>query len=290
MGGLSQVVPKVAALVDFLLNVVGLLLWFNWRASGIKLATPNTVSLAATLQRTETIEPRRWFSFGCLIALLVVRALLYCQVGSKVDWIATLDLTAIALPFRSDLLLRMFLFSGLSFAVALGVFYASLLLLSIINNPFRDIEYFSRLITMQLGWVGKWYWPIRLLLAPALAAGLWMAIYRLFVEMGILPAPKNLDHALQIAGVLSLSAIVSWKYVLTIFLSLHIINSYVYLGASSFWKFIEMTGERISKALRWLPLRFGKIDLAPILILAAVIFGSHLASIWLAQFYKRLPL
>src|SRR5262249_46312615 len=162
--------------------------------------------------------------FGCLIALLVIRALLYCQVGSKVGWIATLDLTAIALPFRSDLLLRMFLFSGLSFGVALGVFYASLLLLSVINNPSRDIEYFSRLITLQLNWVGRWYWPLRLLLAPALAAGLWMAVCRIFVDLGIVPAPKNLDHALQIAGVLALCMVVSWKYALTIFLSLHIVN------------------------------------------------------------------
>src|SRR5438132_4173685 len=101
--GLSEIVPKIAGLVDFLLNIVGLLLWFNWRASGLKLAAPGVVSLAATIQRTEVMEPRRWFSFGCLLALLFIRALVYCQVGSKVNWIATLDLTAIALPFRSDL-------------------------------------------------------------------------------------------------------------------------------------------------------------------------------------------
>ena len=59
-----------------LLNIVGLLLWFNWRASGIRLAAPGVVSLAATIQRTEVIEPRRWFSFACLIALLFVRAII----------------------------------------------------------------------------------------------------------------------------------------------------------------------------------------------------------------------
>src|SRR5258706_13533270 len=109
--GVNDLVPKVAGLLDFLLNIVGLLLWFNFRASGLKLAAPGVVSLAATIQRTEVVEPRRWFSFACLIALLFIRALLYCQIGSKVNWIATLDLTAIALPFRSDLLSRMFLFS-----------------------------------------------------------------------------------------------------------------------------------------------------------------------------------
>jgi hypothetical protein len=288
--GFSQFVPKVAGLLDFLLNVVGLLLWFNWRASGIKLATPGMVSLAATLQRTEAVEPRRWFSFGCLIALLIVRALLYCQVGSKVGWIATLDLTAIALPFRSDMLGRMFLFSLLSFFVALGVVYGSLLLLSVINNAKRETEYFSRLVTLQLGWLGKWYWPIRLLLPPVAGAGLWLLIYRYFADMGIIPAPRNFDHALQVAGVLSLCVIVSWKYVLSLMLGLHILNTYVYLGASSFWKYVTMTGERISSILRWAPMRFGKVDLAPVLILVLVLAVSHLSSLWLTQLYKRLPL
>src|SRR5688500_8040454 len=141
-GGMTDLAPKVAALLDFLLNIVALLLWFNWRASGLKLAQPSVVSLASALHRTESIEPRRWFSFACLIALLFIRSLLYCQIGSKINWIATLDLTAIALPFRSDLLSRMFLYSTLSFGVALGVVYASLLFLSVINNRSRETEYF----------------------------------------------------------------------------------------------------------------------------------------------------
>src|SRR3954469_4655102 len=100
--GVTDIVPKVATALDFLLNVVGLLLWFNWRASGLKLAPPGVVSLAATIQRTDVLEPRRWFSFGCLVALLILRALIYCNVGARINWIATLDLTAIVLPFRSD--------------------------------------------------------------------------------------------------------------------------------------------------------------------------------------------
>src|SRR5437870_5797493 len=114
-GGLTEVVPAAAGLLNLLLNVVALLLWFNWRSGGLKTPLPGTVSLAATLQRVEIIEPQRWFSFGCLLALLLIRPLLYCQIGSKVNWTARLDLTAITLPFRSDLLGRMYLFSTLSF-------------------------------------------------------------------------------------------------------------------------------------------------------------------------------
>ena len=288
--GVSHIVPTVAGLVDLLLNIVGLLLWFNWRASGLKLAAPGVVSLAATIQRTDILEPRRWFSFACLIALLIVRALVYCHIGSRVNWIPSLDLTAIVLPFRSDLLSRMFLFSLLSFGLAVGIVYASLLLLSVVNEKSRTTDYFSRLITLQLGWVGKWPWPIRFFLAPFAAALLWMTLAWLFTKLGIIPHPKNAAHAWQIAGVMSLCLMLAWKYVLVLFLALHFVNTYVYLGNSSFWQFVTLTGARLALPLRWLPLRIGKIDLAPAILIVAVLIGSHYASLSLIQLYRRLPL
>ncbi len=287
---LSEIVPRVAGLLDFLLNVVALLLWFNWRAGGMKLEKPGVVSLAAALHHTESEEPRRWFSFACLIALLVARAFLYCQIGSQVNWIAMLDLTAIALPFRSDLIGRMFLFSGLSFGVALGVLYAALLFLSVINTRSLETDHFSRLVALQLGWFGKWPWPLRLLLGPITAALLWIIVCPMLVKLGIFPPPKNLGHAWQVAGLLSLCLIVSWKYAIGLFLGLHLLNSYVYLGNSSFWHFVQLTGQRLSLPLRWLPLRAGKVDFAPAFILVAAIWGSHVISVWLPKFYRQLPL
>jgi hypothetical protein len=286
--GINDFVPKAATLLDFLLNVVGLLLWFNWRASGLRLAPPGVVSLAATIQRTEVIEPRRWFSFGCLIVLLIVRALVYCNIGSKINWTATLDLTAIVLPFRSDLLARMFLFSLLSFLVALGVVYASLLLLSVINEKSRTTDYFCRLIALQLGWIGNWFWPIRFFLAPIAAALLWLAASALFVKLGIIPPPKNATHAWEIAGVLALCVMVSWKYSLILFLGLHLVNTYVYLGNSSFWQFVTLTGTRLCLPVRWL--RIGKFELGPPLLIVLIILGSHAATVYLIQLYPRLPL
>jgi hypothetical protein len=286
--GLSEVIPRVAGLLDFILNIIGLLLWFNWRAGGLKTAPTGIVSLAGTLQRTEVIEPQRWFSFACLLALLLIRPLIYCQVGSKVDWIATLDLTAIVLPFRSDLLSRIYLYSTLSFAVALGVVYASLFLLSVVNTKSATTDYFSRLVTLQLGWLGKLPWPMRLLLPPIAGGLLWLALSRTLVDMGILPPPRNTGHAWQIAGTIALCVIVSWKYVLIDFLALHLLNSYVYLGNSSFWIYATLTGNRFTHPLRWL--RFGKVDLASAIALIAVIVGSHYASVGLARLYRQLPL
>jgi hypothetical protein len=289
-GGLSEVVPSVAGLLDLILNVVGLLLWFNWRAAGIKTPAPGGISLAGTLQRIEALEPQRWFSFGCLVALLVIRPLLYCQIGSKVNWTARLDLTAITLPFRSDLLSRMYLYSTLSFLVALGVVYGSLLFLSVVNNPLRTTDHFTRQVHLQLGWIGRWYWPVRLLLTPALAALAWMAVSNLLVKLAIIPAPRNSAHAWQIAGLVAIASVLTWKYVVALFLGLHLLNTYVYLGNSSFWQFVTLTGNRLLWPVRWLPLRFGKVDLAPALILVAALVGAHFASVGLSGLYRRLPL
>lgn len=289
-GGLSEFVPGVARLLDLILNIVGVLLWFNWRSAGIKTPAPGGISLVGTLQRIEVLEPQRWFSFGCLVALLAIRPLLYCQIGSKVNWTARLDLTAIALPFRSDLLSRMFLFSTLSFLVALGVIYASLLFLSVVNNSSRTTDHYSRQVHLQLGWIGPWCWPLRLLLTPALAALGWMAISTLLVKLAIMPAPKNSGHAWQIAGLLAIASVLTWKYVVALFLGLHLLNNYVYLGNSSFWQFVALTGNRLVAPIRWLPLRFGKVDLAPASILVAALVGVHFASVALANLYERLPL
>jgi uncharacterized protein YggT (Ycf19 family) len=89
---------------------------------------------------------------------------------------------------------------------------------------------------------------------------------------------------------ISLALILSWKYVICLVLSLHVINSYVYLGSSSFWQFVTLTGQRLTLPLRWIPLRIGKVDFAPALILIAVIAGSHYGSIWLSKMYPRVAI
>ena len=43
--GLSDIVPRAAGALNFLLNLVGLLLWFNWRAGAVKTETPGVISL-----------------------------------------------------------------------------------------------------------------------------------------------------------------------------------------------------------------------------------------------------
>lgn len=285
---LNELVPRLAGLIDFILNIVGLLLWFNWRAAGLKLVEPRAMSLAGALQRTTTPEQGRWFSLVALFILLFVRALFYWRIGSQVAWVPNLDLTAIALPFRSDLFGRMLFFSGLSFALTLGGCYASLLLLSVINNRSNTTDYFSRLILLQLWWFGKMPWPIRLLIAPILGGLCWLALSRLFVQMGMAPAPKGSEHLWQQAGVMALVSVLAWRYVLALFLVAHLLNSYIYFGSAAVWKYVALTGERLTWPVRWL--RFGKLDLGPIVLLVAIFFIVRYAGLWLAELYRRLPL
>ena len=107
-------------LIDFILNLAGILLWLNWlslRLDPLMRTTP--VTLAGTLRRAEPHRLKRWHFLAALGALLLLRALLYWQIGSAADWTPNLPLgdLDIVIPFRSDNGWRMLLFSGLSFAV-----------------------------------------------------------------------------------------------------------------------------------------------------------------------------
>jgi len=70
---------------------------------------------------------------------------------------------------------------------------------------------------------------------------------------------------------------------------LHLLISYVYLGNSKVWTFIEGTARNLLKPLRWLPLRAGKADFAPILGIALVLTAAELGSRLLTSIYQKLP-
>src|SRR6266478_6429890 len=127
----THTIDKVS-LIDFILNLACLLLWLNWRSLGADpLSKTTPATLAGTLRRAEPQRLRGWHLLAALGILLLLRALLYWQIGPAVNWTPTLRLAAIAISFRSDFLDRMLLFSGLSFGMALAVLYLSLLLLSL---------------------------------------------------------------------------------------------------------------------------------------------------------------
>ncbi len=128
------------ALIDFILNLAGLLLWLTWRSARFDPLVKRTpATLIGTLRRAEPRRLRRWHLLAALGGLLLLRAGFYWQIGSALHpvWTGTLDLGVIPLSFRSDSFSRMVLYSIFSFALTLGVFYLWLLLLSILAGPER---------------------------------------------------------------------------------------------------------------------------------------------------------
>src|SRR5476649_2651811 len=110
-------------LIDFILNLAGLLLWIKWRSlpfDPIHKRTPAT--LVGTLRRAAPSHFRRWHLLAGIGLLLVLRAVFYWQIGPAAHWTGRLDLGVITLSFRSDLFTRTLSFSVASFGLLLGIF------------------------------------------------------------------------------------------------------------------------------------------------------------------------
>src|SRR5690242_10495283 len=148
--------------VDFALNLAGLLLWVSWRSLSLeRLVKTVPASLTGTIKRAGPPRSKRWYFVAGLVCLLCLRALMYRQIGLAVGWVPGLRLGAINLFFRSDLLGRMLLYSALAFALTLLLFYLWLLLLSVVNGRASDADPVQAIVRLHLGPVCRCPWPIR---------------------------------------------------------------------------------------------------------------------------------
>src|SRR6185369_3577412 len=171
-------------LIDIILNLAGLLLWLNFRASRLALsAPPSPLSLVSTLKRPEQNPVNRWMSLGGLIALLFFRAVFYWDIGSALNWTAILSLGAITLPFRSDYFGRMLCYSLVSFLLTLGIFYSWLLLISAINKNVSDSDFYQRVVRLHLGFFEKLPRIIKVLLPFTIALLFWALVAPLLARM-----------------------------------------------------------------------------------------------------------
>ena len=279
-------------LTNFILNLAGVLLWLNWRSIRFDpLVKTSPATLAGTLRRAEPSRLKRWHLLAGLGALLLLRALLYWQIGSAVDWTPNFHPGSIdvAIPFRSDGWWRMLLFSGLSFAVTLGVCYLWLLLLSLVNRPAADSNVLQKLVRMHLGWVDRWPWPLKLLLPLVVSLLCWYLLSLLLSRLGIIPPALSRTHRLEQALVIGLGSYLSWRYLIGGLLALHLVGSYVYLGDQPVWSFIGLTGRNLLVPLRRVHLRLGKVDFAPVVGIALVFLAAELAERGLTGLYQHLP-
>jgi len=274
-------------LIDFILNIVGLLLWLNWRAAGLPVGGRPGTSLLSTLRPAEPPRPRYYYWAG-LPVLLAARAVFYWQAGQPVHWNPRIFLGPTTLSFRSDLPGRMVLFSVLSFGVALGIFYLWLLFLSCVNAQVPDADPVQRLVRVWLGRLERWPGAIKLLLPLAVAALAWCLLHPLLARLNM--APANTPGRLLAQGaVIGLAGYLTLKCLIIALLILYLFNSYVYLGEFALWNFVDATTRRLLRPLQRLPLRVGKIDFAPVLSIILVLLAAGYAQRGLACLYQKLP-
>src|SRR5207247_10202036 len=107
--------------------------------------------------KTPTLSSARsWLSLLAIPLLLIVRAALYRQLGSTINWTAQLHLQLIVLPFHSEFGPRMLLFSVLSFGWFLIKFYIWLIIISVLNQNDMQPGAVLKYVRLLLGEIEKW--------------------------------------------------------------------------------------------------------------------------------------
>ena len=259
-------------LVDFILNLAGVLLWLSGR--GIERPREGrgaALSLAGTLQRAD-VRGRRGGRLVVLLALVLVgRAFVYRLLAPAASWTPKLDLLWVVPAFPNEHLASILVFSLLSFLRMLVIVYFWILALVIINRSSGETNPFQKLLCLHLGAVGRLPWWIQPLVPLVAVAGLWMAVAPLLALLGVTSRIPTflplLEQGLLIGGALFLSL----KYLLPAFLIVHLVISYVYFGQSALCEFVSLTAWNLLAPIRRLPLSVGRVDFAP-LVAAAFIF------------------
>jgi len=274
-------------IIDFILNLAGLLLWLNWWAEQVDPVTKRKpATLVGTLRRPDS-RSRNWQLPSAIAGLLLLRALFYWQIGSTAHWSAKLNCGALILSFPIPdnswtACGRMLLFSVLSFGLTLAFFYLCLLLLSILNGP----EPFRTFIRSQLGRVDAWSTGMKLVFPFIVASASWWILSWMFQAMQILPAPASEAKRLGEAVVVGSGSYLAWQYVAIGLLALHLLNSYIYFGKHPFWNFVNAEAQTLLAPMRKLPLRVGKVDFAMflgIILVFLVAKGAGDALTWLCR-------
>lgn len=258
------------ALLDFILNLVGLLLWFNWRAAQFDPLSKSTpATLAGTLRRAETSRLQRWHLPLVLLGLLLIRAPLYAMVGGALNWVGKLDVVIISIPFKSNSTsyLPMLLYSIYSFGVALGAFLLWVLLLSILKSDASENDSLRQLLRLHLGRLESAPILIKLILPLIVVLPVWYLASWPLTFWEILPKPGELNR-LEQAFLVSLGSYLVWKQIIVAVLALHFISTYVYFGKNPFWQHLSIVARKLLRPFSGIPLNIGRFSFAPLLAIA----------------------
>lgn len=276
-------------IVDFILNLAGLLLWLNWRSNRFDpLVRRMPATLMGTLRPAAPKRLRRWHLLAFITGLLLLRAVIYWWIGSETNWAGKLNLGVVVLWFSSGPhwggFWHMAIYSFASLGLMLGIFYTWLLALSLLAGPLP----IHGLVKIPLGRVDGWPRWARAILPFFATAILWWLASWLLIRLDIL-TPMPPAGRFQQALILGVSSYLLWKFPLGGILLLHLLNSYVYFGQHPFWKYVSATAQTILRPLEKIPLRVSKVDFAPLVGMGLIFLVAHFAERGLNQLYNRLP-
>jgi uncharacterized protein YggT (Ycf19 family) len=231
---------------------------------------------------------KRWHFLAGLAGLLFVRALFYWQIGPAVNWTPQLDLGVVALAFRGNVLITTLLFSILSFTSTLVIFYFWLITLDILNGRPAEPDPFQKMIQLQLGRIARWPRWVRALTPVLFTTTLWIGVHPLLVFAGVLHPAQSAAHPVEQGLLVGIGIYFTLKNLLPVFLFLHLIATYVYLGGSPLWAFVRATSRKILVPLNRVPLRWGRIDFAPLIGIVLLLLLLHtLPNLILYQLDRR---
>jgi len=267
-------------IIDFILNLVALLLWFNWRTARFDpLAGSTPATLAGTLRRAGAPTLKSWLLPLSIPALLLLRALFYWQIGGALGWTGKIDIGVIAIPFWCDSsyagLGRTLLFSLYSFLVILIIFNLWLLLLSILKSSNTNSDSLRQLLRAHLGSVETWPWWIKFFLPLFALTLLWCLASWPLTSTALLPDPVSIWQRLEQSLLVGAGSYLCWKFLIVGLLALYFVNSYVFFGRHPFWQHLNEIGSRLLSPLRVLPLRMGRLDFSPLVGIALVLILAH---------------
>ena len=260
-------------LIHFILNAAAMLLWLSWRSHRFVPANDfRGGTLLSTLKKTERGQFNRKTLVTSLVTLLGLRAIFYWHIGTGVNWAPRMDFVVISIPYRCDFFDRMLLFSVLSFGCWLGIFAFAMLFLQLLNHRTGETNPWQAIVKKHLGIVSDLPIGVRIFLPALTAFVLWLVLSYYLSYLLILELPGSWQHWVGQALVLAVTVHLLCTPLILAVMLLHMVNSYVYLGNYAFLAYINTTAQTLLKLIRRLPLRLGKIDLAP-LVFSAIVLG-----------------
>lgn len=263
-------------LIDWILNIAGLLLWFSWRAQGFDpITSRRPATLIGTLRPADAAKSPQWLLASAVPLIILIRTLFYWQLGGPADWVPKLDLGIVVAAFKVDDFASTLLFSACSFVRVALIGYFWMITISVVNGPALEPDPVLRLIRLQLGFYTRLPRIVQFILPLLLVIVLWIVVQPLLVATGVMGQARAESQVVLQGALLSGCLLLTLKILLPVLLLLYLVTTYVYLGASPLWDMVTNTGRKIVSPIGVLPVRMEKFDFSPIVAIILILLLLH---------------